>query len=82
MGLTTRKAKKRWGEYKASAKPLLQATSKPVGKHFTLKGHEVHDMSFVVIEHIRNKKPFVLKGRDSYWIKQYDAINHGLNIAD
>ena len=60
VGLTVRKAKKRWGEHKASAKPLLQAL-KPVGKHFTLKGHEVHDMSFVVIEHIRNKNPFFLK---------------------
>ena len=82
MGLTTRKAKKPRGEHTASAKPLLQETSKPVGTHFTQKGHVVHDITFVVIEHIRNKKPFVLKGRDSYWIKQYDAINHGLNIAD
>ena len=82
VGLTKRKDKKGWGEQKTSAKPLLQASSKPVGKHFSLKGHEVHDMKFVVIEKIRNKNPFVLKARESYWIKQYDAINHGLNIAD
>ena len=40
VGLTKRKAKVRWGEHKTSARPLIQSTSKPVGKHFSTKGHE------------------------------------------
>ena len=82
VGLTKRKAKVRWGEHKSSAKPLIQQTSKPVGKHFSDKGHEIHDMSFVVIEKVRSKNPFILKARESYWIKQYDCIKHGLNIGE
>ena len=82
VGLTTRKAKNRWGEHKTSAKPLIQLTSKPVGKHFSSKGHEVHDMVFVVIEEVKNKNPFVLKARESYWIAQYDSVKHGLNIGE
>ena len=54
IGLTKIKAKVRWGEHKSSAKPLLQQTSKPVGKHFLGKGYEIHDMSFVVIEEVRS----------------------------
>ena len=80
--LTKRKAKIRWGEHKTSARPLIQSTSKPVGKHFQQKGHEVHDMKFVVIEHVKSKNPFVLKARESFWIHQYDAVRHGLNISD
>jgi hypothetical protein len=82
VGLTTRKAKVRWGEHKSSAKPLLQQTSKPVGKHFSEKGHEIHDMNFVVIEKVRSQNPFILKARESYWIKQYDSVRHGLNIGE
>ena len=82
IGLTKRKAKNRWGEHKTSARPLIQPTSKPVGIHFNSKGHEIHDMSFVVIEKVRSRNPFVLKARESYWIQQYDAIKHGLNIDE
>ena len=70
------------GEHTSSAKPVIQSTSKPVGKHFQLKGHEVHDMKFVVIEHVKSQNPFVLKARESFWIQQYDAVKHGLNIGE
>ena len=76
IGLTKIKAKVRWGEHKSSAKPLLQQTSKPVGKHFSGKGHEIHDMSFEVIEEVRSQNPFILKARESFWIKQYDNIGN------
>jgi hypothetical protein len=82
IGLTTRRAKVRWGEHKTSARPLFQSTSKPVGKHFQLNGHEVHDLKFVVIEHVRSKNPFVLKATESFWIQQYDVIKHGPNISE
>ena len=82
IGLTKRKAKTRWGEHKTSARPLIQNTSKPVGKHFCEKSHEIHDMSFVIIEEVKSKNPFVLKAREAYWIKQYDAVNHGLNLEE
>ena len=71
-----------WGEHKSSAKPLLQQTNKPIGKHFSEKGHEIHDMNFVVIEKVRSQNPFILKARESYWIKQYDSVRHGLNIGE
>ena len=74
VGLTKRKAKVRWGEPKSSAKPLLQQTSKPVGKHYSEKGHEIHEMSIVVIGKVRCRNPFILKARESYWIKQYDWV--------
>ena len=48
IGLTTRRAKVRWGEHKTSARPLIQSNSKPVGEHFLQKVYEVHDMKFVV----------------------------------
>ena len=68
------KSKKlRWGERKSSAKPLLQQTSKPVGKHFSHKGHEVHDMAFIGIRKVRSKNFFFLKARESYLIKQCDS---------
>ena len=70
------------GEHKTSAKPLIQQTSKTVGKHFIQKGHEVHDMNFVVIEKVRSRNPFILKARESYWINQYNSSRHGLNIAE
>ena len=69
-------------EHNTFARPLIQSTSKPVGKHFQLKGHEVHDMKFVVIEHVISQNPFVLKARESFWIQQYDAVKHGLNISE
>ena len=58
VGLTKRKAKNRWGEHRTYARPRIQSTSKHVGFHFSSKGHTVHDMSFVVIEEVKNKKPF------------------------
>ena len=53
-----------------------------VGKHFCEKSHEIHDMSIVIIEEVKSKNPFVLKAREAYWIKQYDAVNHGLNLEE
>ena len=53
-----------------------------MGKHFCKKSHEIHDMSFVIIEEVKSKNPFVLKAREAYWIKQYDAVNHGLNLEE
>ena len=38
-------------------------------------------MSFVVLDKVKSRNPFVLKARESL-IKQYDAISHGLNIAE
>ena len=60
----------------------MQSTSKPDGKHFQLKGNEVHDIKFVVIEHVKSKNPFVLKARESFSIQQYDEVRHGLNIGE
>ena len=75
------KEKLRLGEHKSSAKPLLQQTSKPVGKHFSEKAHEIHNMNLVVIEKVRSKNPFIFKASETYWIKQYNSVKHGLDIV-
>ena len=45
-----------------SARPLIQTTSKPVGKHFDTKGHEVHDMSFFGFSGSKKQEPFYFEG--------------------
>ena len=37
---------------------------------------------FVVIEKVKSKNPFILKARETFWIKQYKSVRLGLNIAE
>ena len=63
-------------------------TSKPVGRHFRLPGHEPHsDLVMLPIEK-SGKDPFLRKARESFYIKKFKSlklksvsdIEHGLNL--
>ena len=63
-------------------------TSKPVGRHFRLPGHEPHsDLVMLPIEK-SGKDPFLRKARESFYIKKFQSlklksvsdIEHGLNL--
>ena len=53
-----------------------------ISQHINQKGHSISHRQFLVIEEVRSKNPFVLKARESYWIKTYGTVDHGINIAD
>ena len=64
----------------------LEDTSKPVGRHFRLPGHEPYsDLAMLPIEK-SGKDPFLRKARESYYIKKFQSvilksvIEHGLNL--
>lgn len=80
IGLTTRKAKKRWDGHRASVNPSSGIPTTSVGRHFNLPGHSTDDMQFLVIEKVVNRDPFILKARESFRIKKYQAVTHGLNM--
>ena len=82
VGLTTQMAKNRWNSHRNSVKPLVGEVKTGISQHFNKKGHSISHMQFLVIEEVRSKNPFVLKARESYWIKTYGAVDHGINIAD
>ena len=51
----------------------------PVGFHFALPGHKLHNMQFLALEQVKSKDPFIILARESLWIRTYQAISHGLN---
>ena len=89
VGYTKRAAKIRFSEHLGSATQQCQAkTSKPVGVHFRVAGHDHRDMIFLPIEKVRSKDKFVMEARETFWIKKYEAvkmeevdkIDHAMNI--
>ena len=50
-----------------------------VGKHFSLPGHSLADVTFLPFEKVRSQDPFVLEARESFWIKKYRVLDKGLN---
>ena len=50
-----------------------------VGFHFSLPGHSLQHMQCIAIEQIKSKDPYVILARESFWIRKYQAISHGLN---
>ena len=80
----------RFASHLASAmQPCHSETTKPVGRHFRLPGHEAHgDMVLLPIEKIGDDEPFLRKARESYYIKLFNSqkmlpvteIEHGLNL--
>ena len=52
----------------------------PVGRHFSLPGHDARDIQIFAIEEVIPKNDDMLrKRRESYWIRKYDAVNQGAN---
>ena len=82
VGKTTQPMKDRWAGHRSAVKPILGDAKTTVGKHFSAKGHSVSDMVFCCIERVMSEDPFVLKAREAFWIREYDAINRGLNVQE
>ena len=53
---------------------------KPTGHHFNIKGHDVMDMTPMIIEEVRPKNdPNLRLIRESWWITQYQSVEFGAN---
>ena len=77
IGLTSRKFKNRLGEHKQYIRSEL--LEEPSGHHFNQPGHTVSHLSGLVLEHVKNSDPFVLKAREFLYIQKFDTFNNGLN---
>ena len=73
----------------SASQPCQEDTTKPLGRHFRLPGHEPHgDLTMIPIEKISDKEPFLRKARESFYIKLFNTqkklsvfdIEHGLNL--
>ena len=74
----------------SATQPSQIDTTKSVGKHFRMQGHDVRsDLLFLPIEKIsKGAEPFLRKARESFFIKKFqtlkmspvDIIEHGLNL--
>ena len=54
---------------------------KPCGIHFSKPGHSLEDIQAFAFEEVfRKDQPIFRKERESFWINQYQAIEHGANI--
>ena len=89
IGETGHSAKWRCARHVGSiTNPSQSNTTLPVGSHFRLPGHSHSDLSFLPIEKIQSKDPFVRRAREAFYIKQYQSlkngslntIEHGLNL--
>ena len=79
VGMTGQKAKRRWDAHSSSINPVNGVPTTSVGRHFNLPGHSVDDINFLVIEKVFNTDPHILKARETYWIRKYQTVTHGLN---
>ena len=69
-------AKTRLSKHIGSATLDSQAdTTKPVGRHFRLPGHDSSHMKFLVFEKVFSRDRHVLEARERFWREQYDYIN-------
>ena len=41
--------------------------------------YKVSDIEGIVLEHVKNKDPFILKAREQFLIKKFDTFRNGLN---
>ena len=68
-------------QHRRSVRPVLglvDATT-PVGSYFALPGHELHHMQCIALEQVKSQDPFIILARESFWIRTFQAISHGLN---
>ena len=81
IGKTTQQFRDRMGQHRRSVNPMLglAEVTTPVGFHFALPGHKLHNMQFLALEQVKSKDPFIILARESLWIRTYQAISHGLN---
>ena len=77
IGLTTRKFRNRLSEHKQYVRS--ERLEEPSGHHFNTPGHTLSHLAGLVLEHVRNPDPFVLKAREFLYIQKFDTFNNGLN---
>ena len=81
IGMTKNRACDRIQQHRGSIyNPGQQGSTKAVAQHFQSSGHTFSHFKTLVIEKVRSKSEFVLRSRERFWIRNYDAIRHGLNI--
>ena len=56
--------------------PNIGTSKSVVGRHYSSNSHSLSDIKFKVIEEVKNKNPFIIKARYSYWIQQYGGVQH------
>ena len=77
IGRTTRKFKKRIYEHTNYVN--VRNLEEPSAEHFCKPGHKVHNLQAICIEKVRNLDPFILKAREHWLIKKFDAFRNWLN---
>jgi peptide-methionine (R)-S-oxide reductase len=79
IGETERSFHERFSEHRRDA--IKQDKTKPCGLHFSKPGHSLEDIQAFAFEEVfRIDQPIFRKERESFWINQYQAIEHGANI--
>ena len=68
--MTSTEARKLFSGHRSNIESLADIHTKSVvGKHYSENGHQLSDMSCLVIEKVKNHDPFVLKASESFWIQ-------------
>jgi hypothetical protein len=76
IGETERTFHKRFSEHRNAA--INQDPKNPCGIHFSKPGHSISDIQAIAFEQVFPKhNPIFRKERESFWINQYQAIEHG-----
>ena len=78
IGESSRRPKDRYYGHRSNV--LRKQLDTPAGHHFNLPGHNVDMMRMLPFKRVRPANdPFVRLTRESWWIRQYDAIRKGAN---
>ena len=81
IGKTSQPFRERMSQHRRSVTPFLGLgeTTTPVGFHFSLPGHSLQHMQVIALEQVKSKDPYIIFARESFWIRKYQAVSHGLN---
>ena len=81
IGKTSQPFRERMSQHRRSVNPFLGfgETTTPVGFHFSLPGHSLQHMQVIALEQVKSKDPYIILARESFWIRKYQAVSHGLN---
>ena len=54
-------------------------TSRATGDHFYLPGHNIHNMKFTMLEHIKSRDPLYGREREKLLIRKFNSFYNGIN---
>ena len=77
IGRTKRQFKTRLGEHLGYIGN--ENSEEPSRLHFSLPGHNKHQLQGLAIEQVRSKDPFIIKAREHKYIQLFDSYRRGLN---